>query len=247
MNIAAIIQARTGSTRLPNKVFLDLEGKPLIWHVFDRIKESKFINQFILATTDNKNDQELETWALNNKLSIYRGSEDDVLDRYYQAAKLFEADIIVRITADDPLKDVTVVDEVIYELLKNNVDFTFNNNPVSYPEGMDVEVFKFKALEIANNKSVDPFEREHVTQFFHRNTLIFTTKNISYYKNLSHLRFTIDTLQDYKFARLIYKRLYNFNKRFEFQDVLKLIESNPEFAYINNNEKRSEMYKNKNI
>lgn len=247
MNIAAIIQARTGSTRLPNKVFLDLEGRPLIWHVFDRIKDSKFINQFILATTDNKKDDELESWAFDNKISIYRGSENNVLDRYYQAAKCFKADIVVRITADDPLKDVKIVDEVIKELLVKDVDFTFNNNPVSFPEGMDVEVFKFTALEIANRNSVDLFEQEHVTQYFHKNPLIFTSRNVSFHKDLSFLRWTIDTQQDYKFAQLVYKNLYNFNKYFEFQDILKLIDSNPELALINNNEKRSEMYKNKNI
>jgi spore coat polysaccharide biosynthesis protein SpsF len=112
---------------------------------------------------------------------------------------------------------------------------------------MDVEVFKFTALEIANINSVDSFEREHVTQYFHRNPEIFTSRNISYYMDLSYLRWTIDTQQDYMFAQLVYKKLYNFNKSFEFKDVLKLIYSNPELTIINNNEKRSEMYKNKNI
>ena len=117
MNVAAIIQARRGSTRLPDKVFLDLEGKPLIWHVFNRIKDSKFITQYILATTVEEKDNELEKWAIENNILVYRGSENDVLDRYYQAAKKFEADIVVRITADDPLKDLTVLDSVINELL----------------------------------------------------------------------------------------------------------------------------------
>ena len=247
MNIAAIIQARRGSTRLPDKVFLDLEGKPLIWHVFNRIKDSKFITQYILATTVEEKDNELEKWAIENNILVYRGSENDVLDRYYQAAKKFEADIVVRITADDPLKDLTVLDSVINELLISNVDFAFNNNPVSYPEGMDVEVFKFSALEIANNNSFDLFEREHVTQFFHRNPKLFSSKNISYYKDFSYLRWTIDTPQDYKLTKLIYKNLYNINNKFDFQDVLKLLEFNPELAHINSNEKRSEMYKNKNI
>ena len=247
MNVAAIIQARRGSTRLPDKVFLDLEGKPLIWHVFNRIKDSKFITQYILATTVEEKDNELEKWAIENNILVYRGSENDVLDRYYQAAKKFEADIVVRITADDPLKDLTVLDSVINELLISNVDFAFNNNPVSYPEGMDVEVFKFSALEIANNNSFDLFEREHVTQFFHRNPELFSSKNISYFKDLSYLRWTIDTPQDYKLTKLIYKNLYNINNKFDFQDVLKLLEFNPELALINSNEKRSEMYKNKNI
>jgi spore coat polysaccharide biosynthesis protein SpsF len=243
MNISAIVQARTGSTRLPNKVFFDLEGSPLIWHVFNRIKESKFINQFILATTDKIEDNELETWAVNNDISIFRGRENDVLDRYFQAAKQYKSDIIVRITADDPLKDYKVVDLVINELLVNDIDFAFNNNPVSFPEGMDVEVFKFDALKLANELSKDLFEREHVTQFFHRNPLLFSSRNINYFQDLSHLRWTIDTIQDYKMIKVIYGSLYKLNNTFDFDDILKLLESEPEIAKINSEEIRSEMYK----
>lgn len=245
MNIAAIVQARTGSTRLPNKVFLDLGGKPLIWHVFDRIKESRYINQFILATTDSTKDDELETWALNNKIQVFRGSEDDVLNRYCQAATFFNTDIIVRITADDPFKDVEIIDLVIEEVLNNNIDFAYNNNPVSYPEGMDVEVFKFDSLVFANKNCKSSFEREHVTQFFHKNKSLFSHKNIYYHRDISHLRWTIDTIQDYKMVELIYGKLFNENKTFGFVEILNFIESNPEVAIINATEKRSEMYKSK--
>jgi len=247
MNIVAIIQARTGSTRLPDKVFLDLKGNPLIWHVFNRIKKSKYINSFVLATTKNKKDDRLENWALENNILLYRGNENDVLDRYYQAANMFKADIIVRITADDPLKDVDVLDSVINEFLIHNVDFAFNNNPVSFPEGMDVEVFKYNALKIAHLNSTDSFEREHVTQYFHRNPELFSKRNISNLQDFSNLRWTIDTLEDYKLIQIIYNKLYDKNKSFKFKDIILLIESNPKLATLNIYEKRSEMYKNKNL
>ena len=242
--IAAIIQARTGSTRLPNKVFKNLCGNPLIWHITNRLKYSKKINKIILATTQNENDNVLEEWALENDISCFRGSENDVLDRYYHSAHHFEVDTIVRITADDPFKDSQIIDKVINLFEENNLDFAYNNNPPTFPEGLDTEVFSFDALENAFNNSIDSFEREHVTQYFYRNPSIFSQACLKNPIDLSYLRWTIDTQQDWDMTEIIYNKLYPIKDNFSMPDILKLINKEPYIATINSAVKRSAMYTN---
>jgi spore coat polysaccharide biosynthesis protein SpsF len=243
MKIAAIIQARVGSTRLPNKVFYKLAGKPLIWHVVNRLKISTRLTDIVLATTDNQLDDELAAWAGENDVKLFRGSESNVLDRYYNAAKHYGADIIVRITADDPFKDAVVMDEVINMVCTEAIDFGFNNKPASFPEGLDIEVFTFQALEKAHANSKDPFEQEHVTQYFHRNPSLFSMKNFSYKEDVSYLRWTIDTLTDYEMASQVYDLLYQPGEVFLFPEILGLLQKKPEIALINSNVERSAMYK----
>jgi len=241
MNVA-IIQARVGSTRLPNKVFLELAGKPLIWHVCNRLKKSTRIDKIVLATTVSKADYALAEWAIENEISLFRGSEDDVLSRYYHAAFEAKADVITRITADDPFKDAHVIDKVVDLLTKNKLDFAFNNYPPSFPEGLDTEVFTFQALEKAYLNSVDPFEREHVTQYFYRNREMFKMENLSYGENISHLRWTIDREEDYRMAKRVYDNLYTENKMFWMEDILEFLKRNPEVIDINKDVERSTMY-----
>jgi spore coat polysaccharide biosynthesis protein SpsF len=242
MNIIAIIQARTSSKRLPKKVFLPLNDKPLIWHVFNRMSFSKKISGYILATTDNTSDDELEIWAKGEGIPCFRGSEDDVLSRFYYAALQAKADVIVRVTADDPFKDPAIIDEVIELLTEKDLDFSYNNYPPSYPEGLDVEVFRFRALEKAQQLSEDAFEREHVTQFFYRNPSMFTQANLSYEKNVSHLRWTLDTEEDYQMTKKIYDHLYQNGRIFLFKQILSLLVTYPEIALMNRDVKRSSMY-----
>jgi spore coat polysaccharide biosynthesis protein SpsF len=241
--LAAIIQARTGSTRLPNKVFKTLCGKPLIWHIINRLKYSKKINKIILATTQNENDNVLEEWALENDISCYRGSENDVLDRYYHSAQHFEVDTIVRITADDPFKDSQIIDKVINLFEENNLDFAYNNNPPTFPEGLDTEVFSFDALEKAHKNSIDPFEREHVSQYFYRNPLMFSQACLKNPTDLSYLRWTIDTQQDWDMAEIVYNKLYPIKTNFDMSDILELLNKETYIAKINSAVKRSAMYK----
>lgn len=243
MNIVAIIQARLGSTRFPQKVFADLSGRPLIWHVINRLKYSKKINRIVLATTDKHTDDELAKWAEIEGINLYRGSENNVLERFYFAAKNYSADIIVRITADDPFKDPNIIDRVIEKLLQEKLDFAYNNNPPTFPEGLDTEVFTFDALEKAYFQSVDDFEKEHVTQYFYRNNDSFKQSNLSTDKNLSHLRWTIDTELDYEMTKQVYYHLYKTNEIFLMNDILKLINDKPEIAKINIDVARSAMYK----
>lgn len=244
LKIGAIIQARTGSTRLPNKIFSTVSGHPLLWHVWKRITYTKLINTIIIATTNKKEDDIVERWANENKILIYRGSEKDVLSRYYNAALEHGLDIIVRITSDDPFKDPILIDEAIRVLIDNNLNFVYNNKPPSFPEGLDVEIFDFKSLEIANTNSSSPFEREHVTQFFFNNIDNFRHFNITSKENYSSLRWTIDEDRDLEMATIVYENLYTENKIFLYQDILNLIKKKPHIATINSNIERSEMYKN---
>jgi spore coat polysaccharide biosynthesis protein SpsF len=243
MKIVAIVQARVGSTRLPNKIFYELSGKPLIWHVINRLKISSRLSDIVIATTENELDDKLALWADKNKVKLFRGSETNVLNRYYEAAVYFGADIIVRITADDPFKDGIVMDSVIDMVTNYSLDFGFNNKPASFPEGLDIEVFTLNALHKAKSNSIDSFEKEHVTQYFHRNPSQFSMKNLSYKENLSHFRLTIDTIDDYYMSSRIYEELYKSGEIFLLPQILTLLQKKPEIALINNNVERSLMYK----
>ena len=240
--ITAIVQARTGSTRFPNKVFAELVGKPLIAHIIERLRFSKEVESIILATTTNPDDDLLERWAATHAISVYRGSEEDVLARFYYAGKTSRSDIIVRITADDPFKDPMITDRVIGALRDQSLDFAFNNRPPTFPEGLDAEVFTFSALKRASAEAKDPFEREHVTQYFYRHPELFTQTNISHPSDLSHLRWTLDTEEDYQMVSRVYEKLYRPGKIFLMNDILDLLKQYPEIARINSAVKRSAMY-----
>jgi spore coat polysaccharide biosynthesis protein SpsF len=241
--ITAIIQARVGSTRYPNKIFAKLAGKPLIYHVVDRLKKSQRIQNIVIATTINPLDDAIEQWACQNNINCFRGDEENVLSRFYFAAKKFNANIIVRITADDPFKDYEIIDNVIDVLINEQLSFAYNNNPPTFPEGLDTEVFTFDALEEAHNKSNSLFEKEHVTQYFYRNKNSFPQTNVFHDVNISNLRWTIDTQKDMEMARRVYDSLYCENEVFSMNDILQLINKNPEIALINQDVQQSTMYK----
>ncbi|MDD3138613.1 MAG: glycosyltransferase family protein [Lachnospiraceae bacterium] len=243
--IAAIIQARCGSTRFPNKIFAELQDKPLIWHVVNRLKFARKVDKLIIATTVNPLDDKLVSWAVDNNIDYFRGSENDVLERYYETAKIFGADIVVRITADDPFKEPEIVDNVIDVLESSQADFVSNNNPPSFPEGLDVEAFTMEALSKMQNNATTNFEREHVTQYAYLHPYEFKICNVNNTKNLSYLRWTIDTETDFKMVSVIYQSLYrDENHIFHMDDILQLIQNCPEIAKINSEVQRSEMFKN---
>ena len=169
MKVNAIIQARCGSTRFPNKVFADINGNPLIWHVVNRLTYAKTIDQIVIATTVNEKDDQIEAWCKENNITCFRGSENDVLNRYYSTSTAFPSDVVVRITADDPFKEPAVIDMVVNKLINEDYDHVTNNFPPSFPEGLDCEAFTFKALEESEKATHDSFEREHVTQYIYHN------------------------------------------------------------------------------
>jgi len=242
--IGAIIQARMGSARLPGKVLMPLVGKPVVQHVVERLTRSKTIDKIIVATSTNEIDDILAKFLKTNGISFFRGDEDDVLDRFYQCAKKFKLDVIIRITSDCPFVDAQLVDEIVNYFLthKGKLDYTANVNPPTYPDGLDVEVFSFAALEKSWKEAKLQYQREHVTSFIRDNPQIFKNVNITYKRDLSNVRLTLDTAEDFIVVSNIYNSLYSKNPKFNWLDVINLIEANPEILNPTKHIKRDEKY-----
>src|SRR6185369_2701310 len=174
MNTLAIVQARMGSTRFPNKVMRNINGVPMIELLLRRLAKARRINQIVLATSDDPRNQPLVDHVRKLGFTVYQGSENDVLDRYYQAARLVLPDTVVRITGDCPLIDPELVDKIIESYETPSVDYMCHILPPSYPDGLDIEVFSLSALERAANEAAKPAEREHVTPFIRESGLFKT-------------------------------------------------------------------------
>ncbi len=246
MKANAIIQARCGSTRFPGKVFATIDGKPLLWHVVNRLTYAKKIDKIVVATTDAANDDQIEAWCKENDVDCFRGSTNDVLHRYYSASLTFPSDVIVRITADDPFKEPAVIDRVITKLEEEQLDYVTNNYPPSFPEGLDCEAFTFETLEKMEKTSQDAFEREHVTQFIFRHPDEFKIGNVSFGRDLSAYRWTIDTVADYEMVTAIYKKRNPAHQGILLMDeILDILDRNPDVAEINSGVARSAMYQKK--
>ena len=244
--IGIIIQARMGSSRLPGKVAKIIEEKTVLEHVIERAKKVENCGKVILATTDKKEDDVLENIAKKINVAVFRGSEEDVLDRYYQAAKLFHIDPIVRITADCPLLDAKIAERVINFYLKNNYDYVSNVNPPTFPDGMDVEVFKFKAMEKIWKEAKLKLERDGVNDYILKNFQNFKIGNLTNNgEDVSQIRLTLDEREDMILIKKIYKELYNKNNFFGLTEVLELFKKEPDLIKINQYIKRNEgSYKN---
>lgn len=233
-NIVAIIQARLDSIRLKEKVLLSIEHKAMLWHVAKRISASKLVDKIIIATSLNSKDDKIEQFAKKNNLNIFRGSEENCLDRYYQAAKEFNTDIIVRITADCPLICPEIVDNAISEYLKNDCDYVTNTLIYTYPDGCDVEVFSMEVLEKAWRECKDLVEKEHVTSYI-KNSGKFKIKNIrnKYPVPVNEHKWSVDRIEDLKFVREIYKHLYKNERVFLYHEIMNLLKQHPELKQIN--------------
>lgn len=241
--IVAIVQARMASTRLPGKSLAPLAGVPLIAHVCARAAAARSIAKVVLATTIDSSDDPLAAWAEGSGVACVRGAVDDVLGRYAAAARSVpDAEAVLRVTADDPFKDPDVIDATVDLFRREKLDFAYNNKPPSFPEGLDSEVFTATALREAEQAAADPYEREHMTQHFYRNPDRFRQANLAYERDLSSLRWTIDTPADLAMARAVYDALYAPGEIFRMPDILKLLERRPEIAKMNADEKRSAMY-----
>lgn len=233
--ISAIFQVRMGSTRLPAKALIDIEGKPLLQHVVERVQRSQYIDDIVLATTIKPEDSPIIHFAETHKLKFFTGSEEDVLDRFYQSAKMCSADIVVRITPDDPFKDPEIIDKAIEILLQEGdvVEYVTNTLPPSYPIGLDIEVFFIKTLEKAWREAKKLSEREHVTPYIWNHPEIFNIRNFSYMEDISHHHWTLDNEKDLLFTREIYKKIYHEKPGFLMQDVLDLLDAEPDLVQIN--------------
>ena len=243
--IAAIVQARTGSTRLPGKIFKNISGKPMLQHVVERLSFSKLTDQFIIATTTLPEDNAVEEFCIKNNYTYHRGSMSDVLSRYYDTATKFNADIIVRITSDCPLIDPGLIDLMLNVFFAANklgrLDYLSNVIKRTFPRGLDAEIFSFAALEKANKEAKENFEREHVTPYIYQHPKEFTIENFINEKDYSSHRWTVDTEEDLELIRIIYSELYKPNSVFYFEDVLKLFERRPELFSINKNIKQKSL------
>ena len=215
MRVLIIVQARMGSTRLPGKVLMDCLGRPMLAHLFDRLRCVKYADQLVLATTEDRKDDPIVEFCEKNNISFFRGSENDVLSRYTHAARLNKATIIVRVTADCPLIDPEIIDEVILSFIRSPDEKLYVSNTLerTYPRGMDVEVFSIELLEEVFIKATSAYDREHVTPYMKRNEFEnISLRNITNDKNLSAYRFTLDYPKDYnQIVRLISSNIPNFS------------------------------------
>jgi spore coat polysaccharide biosynthesis protein SpsF len=242
VNVVAIIQARMGSTRLPGKVLMDISGATMLSRVVSRVKQAKLLNQIVVATSDKSIDDLIVKETERLKVFSFRGSENDVLDRYYQAALSFGADVVVRVTSDCPLIEPTIVDEVINAFLDGGIDYSSNTLVRTYPRGLDVEVFSVSALKKAWEQAKKDYQRVHVTPFLYENPDLFKLQSITSGSDYSKYRWTVDTPDDLKLVRRIYELLGD-DVVFSWRDIIALIEKHPELETINSHINQKETTK----
>lgn len=231
--VVALVQARMGSTRLPGKVLKEVMGRPLLSYLVERLRRVPQIDEIVIATTTNPEDQAIVTLCQKEKISCFRGSAEDVLDRLYRAAKQFEADIVIRITADCPLIDPVCIQQALALYLDEKPDYVSNAHVRSFPIGMDVEVFSFSSLQEAHQEAKKPEEREHVTPFIYRHPERYCSKVITHTPDLSHLRLTVDTAEDLALITKLLELLYPIKHNFTLQDILSALKSHPDWLQLN--------------
>ena len=236
LTTTAIIQARMSSSRLPGKVLRDIAGQPMLVHVVERARLAKLVNQVVIATTTDPSDDAIEQLCAERGYPCYRGSLADVLDRYYQAARTFQADIIVRITSDCPLIDPGLIDDLVRQFTSSQYDFAANRLPLpwgrTYPIGLDLEMCTFQGLEAAWKEAQDKHQREHVMPYFYENPQRFRILHVKHTQDFGAMRWTVDTAED---LELLNQIAAYFPDRMDFSwlEVLDLFQRHPELAEIN--------------
>jgi spore coat polysaccharide biosynthesis protein SpsF len=238
IKILTVIQARTGSSRFPNKIFLPLANKPLLFRMYERVAASKLKGIIVIATTTDKSDDKVEEFCKLYRINCFRGHPTDLLDRHYQATKSFNADAVVKIPSDCPLIDPLIIDKVLKFYIENfnRFDYVSNLHPASYPDGNDVEIMSMSLLEDAWLNAKKYLEREHTTPYFWENPDKFRIGNVEWETGLDYSmshRFTIDYQKDYNFIKSVYDELYPVNNIFTLQDILGLLDRKPELKKLN--------------
>ena len=235
MKVLVIVQARMTSTRLPGKIMMEVCGKPLLEHQINRLKGVKTADEIVVATTTNSIDNIIIDLCKKLNISFHRGSENDVLGRYYETAIKYKGDIIVRITSDCPVIDPDVVDHIIdfYIKYKDKYDYVSNTLFRMYPRGMDTEVFSFKALKETHVEATKQMDREHVTSFIHQQPQRYCLCNVPYDSDESHHRWTVDTQEDLELVTKIFDSLFYVNPEFSLEDILDLVDKNQDWININ--------------
>lgn len=230
--ILAVIQARMSSTRLPGKVLKDVLGEPMVIRQLERIGRSKLIDQIVVATSTETSDDPLAAAVETAGYKVFRGSLDDVLSRFQTLRNELNPTHIVRLTADCPLTDSEVIDDIIKQHIDTKVDYTSNVISRTFPRGLDAEVFTVAALDRLSTLELSEDEHEHVTLGFYKRPGEFTLTNYAGSENNSHLRWTVDNPEDYEFALWVYGELYPTNEAFNSADILALLDRHPERILI---------------
>jgi len=234
--VVVIIQARMQSSRLPGKVLKSVLGKPLLGYLVDRIRRSVYVHDIVIATTLNEKDIEIVDFCKNYKVNFYRGSEDDVLSRYFESSVEFKANHIVRICSDSPLLDPLILDEMLEIYFENGpYDYLSNTINQTYPIGMNIEIFPFAILNFLHLNCSKEYEREHVTPYIYTHPKMFKIYKKQLNKDFSHLRLTVDEREDFYLVEAIIELLYKQNSNFSLEHILNLYETRPKLFDLNSN------------
>jgi spore coat polysaccharide biosynthesis protein SpsF len=233
--VVAIVQARMGSTRLPGKVLAPVLGRPLLSYLVERLRRCRFIDEAVIATTTEPKDSVIVEYCASEGVSCFRGSELDVLERYAVAARSFHADIVVRISADSPVIDPALVDEMVDDFVRSSppCDYLSNTIAQTYPLGMNAEVFSSIALRAAAANTTLPYDREHVTPYIYHNPNRFRICTKHHVRDLSATRLTVDTPEDFTMVASVIERLYPANPEFGLGDIIALLDAQPSLRSIN--------------
>lgn len=231
-NIVAIVQARMLSTRLPGKVLKDIGGRTVLERVINRLERCTALTSIVVATTTQSVDDAIVLACVDMNVTCTRGSEQDVLDRYYRTAKKINADYVVRITSDCPLIDPELVDRTVEVFFEQQADYASNSISRTYPRGLDAEVFSFSGLERAWKKATRDYEREHVTPYLYDHPEIFRIASLTNPIDFSHHRWTLDTVEDLTLIRELYARLGN-RGHFHWHEAIAAAEREPALFHLN--------------
>lgn len=237
MKVVCLVQARVGSTRLPGKILKEICGKTILHHEIDRLKKCKEIDEIVIATTDKEDDDKIVNEAKKLSVKYFRGSENDVLSRFYYAAKENNADIIVRVTSDCPCIDFEILDKMLIyfkdKYKEKQVDYLSNTIKRTYPRGYDIEIFTFSALEKSYINAEKEYEREHVTPYIYDKTNNFLKLSFENKDDYSEYRVTLDTIEDFIVIKNIFENLYYKNPYFKLNDVVQYLNNNLHIVDIN--------------
>jgi spore coat polysaccharide biosynthesis protein SpsF len=230
--VGAIIQARMGSTRLPGKVLKEVDGEALLGYMVNRVRQSKLVDSIIIATSTLERDEVIEDFCIKHSIDYFKGSESDVLQRYYDCASLYNLDVVVRLTADCPLVDPSIIDECVDHFLKNDeIDYFANAYPTSqskYPDGSDVEVFSFDTLEKANEIEDSLTGREHVTPCICQNKDTFLTGILNNIEDWSEYRYTVDHPEDFEIVSFLIKKIKSDKIKGTTSEIVGILDRNPD-------------------
>lgn len=237
MKVVCLVQARVGSTRLPGKILREICGKTILHHEIDRLKKCKEIDEIVIATTDKEDDDKIVNEAKKLSVKYFRGSENDVLSRFYYAAKENNADIVVRVTSDCPCIDFEILDKMLIyfkeKYKEKQVDYLSNTIKRTYPRGYDIEIFTFSALEKSYINAEKEYEREHVTPYIYDKTNNFLKLSFENKEDYSKYRVTLDTIEDFIVIKNIFENLYYKNPYFKLNDVVQYLNNNLHIVDIN--------------